>query len=720
MRVSRTFGALLVVVAILAYTIPVTVAVEQDFPRYSIRTTCLAAKRCDESPSCKIVERESDPYLRWHTVQFTNEYTTNTKAYLEVCLAGSGNGWTQERVCYPVGSPGIIPKNDEERALNHEQTKQSIYNATVEMCRDSFINYQNLPPGAKQSIDRICDQDAKDRLSKLVVPLFNYRGLSYDGKTIFGAPLSAGTRIKGLQWESWQPESIDHQWNLVEYFIPQTSSDTQPVGGEGSEIRYPTGAALQHGEQGFVTPTPVPPITLGDIPQSKCSVISYDPYGRVFDAQTLKPVMGARVVLYQDDGNGVYRIPNIPFVPKAGYVTGEDGVFSFVVPDGRYKLHLIGTSEVVPQILNEATQKSQYALDEAQIASYDSSANSVIQVVNGRPMRTYTDIYPLQSPYPAIIQQGAIEHRDLPALPGVFASSLVLQYSFQIKDSAAGRTTLFGRVSQPYTEVVLVVQGLSGSPQPQGMSANNLTNPGALRDVTKVTSDIWGRFELSVRGSDFAKNELVHGLRLKSGDETVVAKDVGLIPAYLEGYARDTNGAILAKTMVGLYAPSTLTPLVTTITDVRGYYQFSPSEVPNRDFVVRYGSPGSKTFNQVLSMRDVQNANERFYASEKRNPFIPATFVSKVKAADIPRNPFIVGDTQTSDPLDSKDYQVVPTAYKTPAAHKAGVSERSSASGMIVFVVVFGLLGIGGFLAYTIILKKRQSQAGSDQTSPLV
>ncbi|MBI3366132.1 hypothetical protein HY041_00695 [Candidatus Roizmanbacteria bacterium] len=72
----------------------------------------------------------------------------------------------------------------------------------------------------------------------------------------------------------------------------------------------------------------------------RCKAISWDPYGIVFDSQSLEPVTGVKVTLMKKRENGKFTIAVDEDIPSIlnPITTVEDGAFEFFVPDGTYRV----------------------------------------------------------------------------------------------------------------------------------------------------------------------------------------------------------------------------------------------------------------------------------------------------------------------------------------------------------------------------------------------
>ncbi|MEI6532901.1 MAG: hypothetical protein WCO06_03610 [Candidatus Roizmanbacteria bacterium] len=80
--------------------------------------------------------------------------------------------------------------------------------------------------------------------------------------------------------------------------------------------------------------------------QKKCIQIFWDPYGTVFDGQTMKPLADASVALYKQNASGTFSKVDASDVINGienPQTTKKDGKYSFHVQDGIYKIEVTHT-----------------------------------------------------------------------------------------------------------------------------------------------------------------------------------------------------------------------------------------------------------------------------------------------------------------------------------------------------------------------------------------
>jgi len=190
--------------------------------------------------------------------------------------------------------------------------------------------------------------------------------------------------------------------------------------------------------------------TSGDSDLNNCATVYWDPYGRVFDSVSLEPIIDAAVYLLDKDKN---RVPNQPGVLNPN-ITKADGAFSFLVPNGNY-------------FLDPKADQYSYPLTDAEISTLMATQSIYTELYNGA----------------VIIQQGAVEHRDIPlkpldpnnptSNPPVILNKSIVSYS----NNGESYQKISGLVSHPKSNVNIY----SGT-----------------RLVGTIGSDEYGNFELLV------------------------------------------------------------------------------------------------------------------------------------------------------------------------------------------------------------------------------
>jgi len=488
-------------------------------------------------------------------------------------------------------------------------------------------------------------------------------GYLFEGSTLPSNPLMSDGEgnIPTFTWQSSTPASHARRWLALNYFEPI------PDMGTGEE------KTQQVGTFSFETV----------VNQSDCVSLSWDPYGRVFDSKTLEPVNKTSVTLLKKRESGAFTMMT-PADLLGGSIlnpqlTKEDGGFSFVVPDGTYKLTVSNSDYVFPEkIIN---LQSNYS-------------------------KIYSDIYPDQTGE-EIVQKGAIQHRDIPlkqVLVGLEPNAKLMEYFYDL-NKPTSTVIVKGRVSHPFAKI----KAYSLKPDP--VSQENVR----YRLLTKnpVSADKLGNFilrvdqshfeptesfgEITVEKIDLTQPSLVEKIKQwlfgfigKVNAQTMIASSIRLEPIlnHLEGYAYDAGGEVLPNSTVSIYLNFSNKPSYQTKTDDKGYYQISSEFLPSMPYRIAYTTTAGQVVKTSTNKFIVQNSDSIVASDIKINQFTDKE--GKVIAPP-KKAPGITDDKKTPD-------QNLPT-------NESPKFLSTSLPLILIIIVLFMLLAIA---AAVVFIKKRK------------
>jgi len=342
-----------------------------------------------------------------------------------------------------------------------------------------------------------------------------------------------------------------------------------------------------------------------DAAEKNCTLISWDPYGRLFDATTLEPIMNASVTLQMKKGTSFVKVTTDD-VPGGNIInpqtTKEDGEFSFVVPDGDYKL----VTSPLPL--------------------------TVVSSIDVNYTKAYSDIYPAVTGE-EIQQRGAIQHRDIPvATAATNRAPKLMNYFYEANNS--GSLVIQGKASHPLTRVIA---------KSAKVFAANPNEKVPYRDIATVTADKFGMFSITINQAKLEKtetyDEVFSSLELVKTDlrqpgvasltfpERAAAFIMSLvrpaeaatagssttipfepIPRYLEGYAYDANGKPLTNVTVEVYMTMSNKPYSSVKSDVNGYFKLTSEYLPKYPYELRYKTANGVVVKMAPSKFIAQNA----------------------------------------------------------------------------------------------------------------
>lgn len=393
--------------------------------------------------------------------------------------------------------------------------------------------------------------------------------------------------IEAVEWQSVTSQATFHTFYALNFYEPKIVQDENT-------------SSQKQGTFELIQDT------------SDCASLRWDPYGIVFDSQTLEPIPGARVSLTEKKENGFVPI-NIPGVASV-ITTKEDGVFNFVVPDGVYKLSA-SHSSYLPQPADLATMNANYS-------------------------KIYSDIYPVENTTNEIVQMaGVAQHRDIPLSPqqntkGVYPLT-VMDY-YQSLEKFKNTVVIKGRVSHPFARVkVYTFQG-------------NSTEKARYLQV-QIQADKSGVFKVEVNlsilnpaerigGLEFEKvnftnplsqnpaekifSQLFHLIfkQVEAQQQTTVALSLEPIANSLDGYAYDATGKIIPNAVVGVYLTFAKQPYYESVADENGYYKITSEFLPSMPFVLQYKDSKGVVTQTTVSTFLTQNS--KYIESGAVKPFL--------------------------------------------------------------------------------------------------
>lgn len=497
---------------------------------------------------------------------------------------------------------------------------------------------------------------------------YKFEGLkTVDGKTVT-QPLKSdvGGNLPELRWQDSTPQSHTRRWLGLNLFETLPTVEM----GQGGE---------QLGTFDFETA------------QKKCASFAWDPYGRVFDSNTLEPLKGMSVTLLKERENGIFSYVN-PYDPEDvpggalinPIVTQEDGQFTFVVPDGTYKLSVQGAGYTFP---NKSTVNANYST-------------------------LYSDIYPSQTGV-EIVQAGAIQHRDIP-VDAVGQSQVnpikIMEYSYQ--SDLVSSVIIEGRVSHPLA-VINLYSVIPNAANPEvttryrlisTVTANKLGVFSATVDQSIFDTEVKETFgEVEATKSNltvgavktnlldkaivFFRNLLVRGVSAQTTTSSTIKLEP--IPTYLEGFAYDAQGEVIPNAKIGIYLNFSAKPYYETTADEKGYFKISSDFIPFMPYKLRYSSPAGAlvTVSTVKFLAD----NDGYIKENKVDPFTPIY----------------------ADPKVNQQVQRALTATASPSQVSVTPATQASSPnmayvGLLIFIVM--LLGATGALAFFLVKRNRTPQ----------
>jgi len=437
---------------------------------------------------------------------------------------------------------------------------------------------------------------------------------------------------------------------------------------------------------------------------SSCAGNAYDPYGKVFDMNTLEPIPGVDVTLKQYDiaTNNEVEItianPNV-----RPYKTSSTGQFSFLVVDGNYALVPI-QSEYVHAMTTDAA----------------------LLPIN--TSRIYSDLYYADSP--VIRQRGVIQHRDIvmKAKNGT-GNTFPLKILDQNTQESNGKLIYEGFISHPFAllnvEVCTPTAGgcvqskefnhRNGGPDKNGkfkitldqstlLNGQNYKMKFVKQDLTTATLT---QTRPSIDGAVAWVQSMVQKLVgiVHAQETTAVERVVNPIPLYLEGYAYDNEGNIMPNATVGVYVSFSEAPIYSMTADNNGYFRITSEFIPATEYSLRFTSNAEKENVSYQSTSQFLANNNEFIEAEKIKPYKFASSTTNPRRNVTPS--FV--PQQKISPLVT---EVSPTAAMAPSGTQKEATTTTTARNPMYLIgaVLLILLGGAGVMLAIYVYKKRSPE----------
>ncbi|OGK16714.1 hypothetical protein A2774_00245 [Candidatus Roizmanbacteria bacterium RIFCSPHIGHO2_01_FULL_39_12c] len=377
---------------------------------------------------------------------------------------------------------------------------------------------------------------------------------------------------------------LSHAQGHVNYaFFGVSVNEPQLQPGQGSTIQYGTFQFQQD-------PT-------------GCTSIRWDPYGRVFDSQSLEPIQGVSVTLLNKDK----QFASMPGL-RNPEVTERDGAFNFFVD--------------VPDDQPQTFYLRPYALPPLTHAFSDTP--------NLHPnfTKAYFDIY--KPDEPIIEAPGFPEHRDIPLDPGTNPPFTSTPKDMSYSSVRLGSWVRYeGVVSHPLSIVTLA--GKLSLKEYARTTADKLGGWTILMPINKVPHSESLKTEIiKVDIASLVKNSpasllssLLEKLRsFIAGEVSAQPQDsVGggaefdPILTYVEGYARDKNGDVIANATVRVKLEMSDGVYYETKADDNGFFIINPENLPIFAYYLEFSSPDVVSLTKNATSEFVQNNEEHLTAN---------------------------------------------------------------------------------------------------------
>ncbi len=281
-----------------------------------------------------------------------------------------------------------------------------------------------------------------------------------------------------------------------------------------------------------------------------CQIISWDPFGRVFDAVSLEPISNVKVILIDHKIN---QPAKMRFSDNYD-ITDIRGIYNILVEEaGFYRL------EVEPPDTHQFKNNIKLHPNYQKIYSNIYEKGKVFEEKVGIPTQHDIPLVPIKEPYRQAIAE------LIPNTLESYASNTYIVYK--------GVTTF------PYAKVCLI-----------NSQTNNIV--GSCTNADKI-----GIFTLVINKKLIPYEFLQIGVQKvdltdfkKTTSNMTKQNNLGYQPilSYIEGYAYDDQGNLLLNTQVNIKLKNNHLIFSQTKTDENGYFKFAQDQLPFNEYYLDY------------------------------------------------------------------------------------------------------------------------------------
>ena len=454
-----------------------------------------------------------------------------------------------------------FPPNTDVYLVGCINTGSGIHCTTGSQELDEMLN--NLPGGDTMIPD----------------PSYQFKALTNPVKTDENGNLSVIVR-------SFTPQVTSHIFNAYLVYEENTSPTSVAI----TPLVTPEEALhLQTFTQ--VTPTEIPIRVRPN--QVIRRHLDWDPKGRLFDIKSLEPVTGIEVTLL-DNFRNLFSYKSI-INPQLVQANGE---FNFWVPNGIYYLQFAKLPETHLWPVDMKNVHPNYSLAYYCDPEVKDSENLAV---------------PLYYNQFSIIEFNKLVHCDVPIDPGTNTPwrSPVRTIDYGLtRGTLDGSFTYSGKVTHPFTKVQLVAQSTD-------------------KIVKEVEADKLGFWRTTLLASSYPlTNEGIADsivLRYIKKDltgsqafESIGGLTLEPLLSYVEGYAYDQGGNIIANAKVGIKQKNSDKVIYLTTADDKGYFRIGTQYLPSLPYDLVF-SNSDNNLNVMITSSQFLKANTKYLQDKQLN-----------------------------------------------------------------------------------------------------
>lgn len=574
-------------------------------------------------------------------------------------------------------------------ATNKDGTPKQAYVLEVLMLPDPYGTISTTGSAAGDRAIKLCSTTTCDpgtanyeRLQ--AIPQLKYQFVNMygeDQKTVINNPITVPTSgvLPNMYWESSRG-GFDVQGNIsstASYFYLYYKKDEESsLSTSGTHI------------QGSFRVTAA---------QNNCVIVRYDPWGKVFDKDSLEPIPNVQVSVMKKNGTNYRLVTNTDIAPATivnPMTTDVMGGYSILLPTDTYKM-TVSRGTIDNKTVNQNYTLAYTDLYDGADFVENKELHFDIPVANNPPYKA-ADV--------TVVSK--TEFIDTSVLPN--QTVVKMQFSHPLTRLNVYAEMPGATGTTPTRRLVMSVQadknGWVEAKVPMECKAGETAclNSG---EVVRVEKE---RVDLTKNGQTQSFRERVVNfvksfLSVPTVEAQTVAQkqDIVLDPVlnYVEGCAY-SGVQKLPNAKVEVFPTFSQNAFYTTTADENGCFSISSEHLPKFPYVLRYTSAFGVVVKQTTS--EFINKNATYIAARKinLNQYKDAqggTVAPGAKPAGSGN-----GTSQTGNGTQ-------PDAANNPANAQQGVGQQSASSNLVVIVVILLLLvGTAGLLLAFYIYKKNQ------------
>lgn len=306
-----------------------------------------------------------------------------------------------------------------------------------------------------------------------------------------------------------------------------------------------------------------------------CSVVRWDPFGYVFDAETHGPVSGVYVrILSSTTENGIFTPVPVGIgkgkVPQNPIATQSDGSYRYYVDPGYYKLELLGdVSQSGRQYIIETDRE---------------------KIRPGYEEFGYEQLYMAEKPDVIREIAGKVERRDIaiqtigappPFSTGPKLKDILVNRSIKNGEHMVRITGMAGAIPLEFTALYSDREDIKINEQTVELVRGHGYVPPGLHDERN--------FDILFPAVSDEGIGILKELRISSKySPQVLIFPISPMPSYLRGIAQTESNIPIREGEVEIVPIGSAMPSYTTTTDEQGYFEVGTEWIPPIPYKLRY------------------------------------------------------------------------------------------------------------------------------------